>query len=255
MFGGERVSFPHANPCQPPPQPYKRRSMGAQWKHKGRVEEGARKGMLFSRLSKEIIVAAKSGDPNPANNARLRAAVEAARRQSMPRDTIERAIKKGAGLLEAVNYETVVFEGFTPHRVPVIVECLTDNKNRTAQDIRVLFRAGQLGTGVQWMFNRVGVIEATHPQTPDPQEAAIEAGAQDVEVDEDGQVRFITDPTDLGMVNAALSAARWNISASELRWLIKEPVELAEDARAEVEEFLGNIDENDDVHRLYVGLK
>src|SRR5579883_2408882 len=107
--------------------------MGAQWKQAGRVENASKRGIIVGKLAKEISVAAKLGDPNPENNPRLRTAVEAARKQSVPRDTIERAIKKGAGLLdEQVNYELVTYEGFGPHRVPVIVECLTENKNRTA---------------------------------------------------------------------------------------------------------------------------
>src|SRR5262245_41110298 len=119
--------------------------MGAQWKTAVKLATSAAKGKIFSKLAKEIMVAARGG-PDPTMNARLRAAVEAAKKASMPRDTLERAIKKGAGLLdESVHYEVVTYEGFTPHRVPVIVECLTDNKNRTATNIRVLFRKGQLG--------------------------------------------------------------------------------------------------------------
>src|SRR5436305_4052671 len=114
--------------------------MGAQWKQAGRVANSTKRGALIGKLVKEIMVAAKMGDPNPENNSRLRAAVEAARKASVPRDTIDRAVKKGAGLLdEQVVYETITYEGFAPHKVPVIVECLTDNKNRTASDIRVLF--------------------------------------------------------------------------------------------------------------------
>ncbi len=230
--------------------------MGAQWKHAGRVAEGARKGALFGKLSKEIIVAAKMGDPNPEHNARLRAAVEAAKKHSVPRDTIERAIQKGAGLLEPVHYDTVVFEGFAPHQVPIIVECLTDNKNRTASDVRVLFKKGQLGiTGaVQWMFDRVGAIEASHPTGMDPEEAAIEAGAQDVSVAEDG-ITFTCDPSDLAAANAELTRMGWTISSSELIWQAKNPVELSGEARDEVVTFLQDIDDNDDVHRMHVGLK
>src|SRR4051794_29895358 len=107
--------------------------MGAQWKHAGRVANSGKRGALISKMVKEITVAAKVGDANPDNNPRLRAAVEAAKKASVPRDNIERAIKKGAGLLdEQVQYETVSYEGYAPHKVPVIVECLTDNKNRTA---------------------------------------------------------------------------------------------------------------------------
>lgn len=229
--------------------------MGAQWKHAGRVAAGNAKGALFTRLAKEIIVAAKSGDPSPESNARLRAAVEAAKKQSMPKDTIERCIKKGAGLLDPIHYDTVVYEGYAPHQVPVVVECLTDNKNRTASDIRVLFRKGQLGTSVLWMFDRAGVVEGTHPKGMDPEEAAIEAGAQDVQVGDEG-VTFICNVTDLAAVNTALTAMGWVIESSELRYLCKNPVELGEGPeRDEVVAFLEGIDENDDVHRMHVGLK
>src|SRR5688500_17113166 len=120
--------------------------MGAQWKQKGKVEAANAKGRIFTKLAKEIIIAAKHG-ADPTMNPRLRIAVDAAKKHSMPKDTLERAIKKGAGLLdEKVSYDTVTYEGFGPHRVPVIVECLTDNKNRTATNVRVLFRRYQLGT-------------------------------------------------------------------------------------------------------------
>src|SRR4051794_12227888 len=136
--------------------------MGAQWKQKGRTEHAAAKGRLFTKLAKELIVASKAGGPDPGTNPRLRMAVEQAKKASMPRDTLERAIKRGAGLLdEPVNYETVIYEGFAPHQVPVIVECLTENKNRTATNLRMLFRKGQLASSgaVSWDFNRLGVIE------------------------------------------------------------------------------------------------
>jgi YebC/PmpR family DNA-binding regulatory protein len=184
----------------------------------------------------------------------------------MPRDTIERAIKKGAGIgSEAVIYETVVYEGFAPHKVPVIVECLTDNKNRTASDVRQLFRKGQLGAmgAVAWMFDRLGVIEATQAKAGiDIEGAAIEAGAQDVEPLEGEEVesghtgaRFYTDPADLDAVNKELTTAGWAISLSELCYKAKSGVELTPDQRKEVETFLGDIDDCDDVHRVYAGLK
>ena len=227
--------------------------MGAQWKHAGRVAAGAAKGALFTRLSKEITVAARGGDPSPTHNPRLRAALEAARKQSMTRETIDRAIKRGAGLLDgSVQYETLFFEGFTPHQVPIIVECLTDNKNRTAADVRVLFRKGQTGS-VQWMFDRVGVVEASHPDKADPEEAAIEAGAQDVKPDEESSA-FICEAADLDTVRKSLEAAGWLVSSAELAWVAKNPVTVDDDQRREIEAWVNAIDENDDVHRVYVAL-
>src|ERR1041384_2635639 len=159
--------------------------MGAQWKQKGREQSAAAKGRVFTKLAKEIMVASRTGGPDPTTNSRLRLAVEAAKRASMTKDTLERAIKKGAGLLDdQAAFETVVYEGFAPHQVPVIVECLTDNKNRTAPNIRLPFKKRQLGAGapVSWAFNRRGPIEASpRAAGEDAEEAAIEAGAQEVE--------------------------------------------------------------------------
>ncbi|WNG26447.1 YebC/PmpR family DNA-binding transcriptional regulator [Cystobacter fuscus] len=233
--------------------------MGAQWKHKGRTEHAAAKGRLFTKLVKELIIAAKAGGPEVASNPRLRLAVDQARKASMPRDTLERAIKKGAGLLdEPVNYELVTYEGFAPHQVPVIVECLTDNKNRTATNIRVLFRKGQIATtgAVSWDFNRMGVIEASPPEGgADAEAAAIEAGAQELEPGDEGTTRFLTAPTDLDAVSRSLTGLGWTVSAQNLAWIAKNPVHLEGEQRAEVESFLEAMDEDDDVQNIYVGLK
>ncbi len=214
---------------------------------------------------KEFIVAAKIGDPNPDNNARLRAGIEAAKKASVPRDTIERAIKKGAGTLEPVTYETVTYEGFAPHKVPVIVECLTDNRNRTAADVRVLFRKGQLGSvgTVGWMFDRLGVVEATHAdRSLDTESVAIEAGAQNVEPLEaheipQGQIgaRFFCDTTDLDSVSKFLTKSGWIVTLSEMSYIAKTTVEVPEAHKKEVTEFLSAIDDHDDVHRIYVAMK
>jgi YebC/PmpR family DNA-binding regulatory protein len=232
--------------------------MGAQWKQKGREQGADAKGRLFTKLAKEIMVAARSGGPDPVSNSRLRLAVEQAKRASMTKETLERAIKKGAGLLDGgAQHETVVYEGFAPHQVPVIVECLTDNKNRTAPNIRLLFKKGQLGAGgsVSWDFNRRGAVEAALPaKAEDAEEAAIEAGAQEVEPADDGLFRFITEPTDVDTVAKALSARGWSVTSANLVWIAKNPVQLEGAARAEVEAFLAALDEDDDVQHLYVGL-
>lgn len=233
--------------------------MGAQWKHKGRTEHAAAKGRLFTKLVKELIVSAKAGGADPGSNPRLRMAMDAAKKASMPRDTLERAIKKGAGLLdEPVNYELVTYEGFAPHQVPVIVECLTENKTRTAANIRLLFRKGQIATSgaVSWDFNRMGVIEATPPEGgADAETAAIEAGAQELEAGEEGATRFLTAPTDLDTVSRALAGMGWTVSSQNLAWIAKNPVALEGEARTEVESFLEAMDEDDDVQNIYVGLK
>lgn len=240
--------------------------MGAQWKHAGRINNSSKRGALIGKLVKELTVAAKVGDANPDNNPRLRAAVESAKKASVPRDTIERAIKKGAGLLdEQVQYELISYEGFTPHRVPVIVECLTDNKNRTAADIRMLFRKGQLGSigSVTWMFDRLGVVEATFPKAGvDFEGAAIEAGAQNVEPLEAEEVaagqtgaRFFCDPSDLDSVSKNLSQTQWTVTLSELSYLAKSFTDLSDDQKKEVTDFLGAIDDHDDVHRIYTAIR
>lgn len=243
--------------------------MGAQWKHAGKVSNAAKKGALISKLVKEIMVAAKGG-ANVEGNVRLRAAVEAAKKASVPRDNIERAIKKGSGQLDdGVTFETVTYEGFAPYQVPIIVECLTDNRNRTAADIRVLFRKGQMGGSgsVAWMFNRSGLIEATFVKPSkvfnlDLEVVAIEAGAQSVEAMDPAELsadqigaRFETDPEDLVRVSDFLSKNGWTLTASELGWVAKNYVELDAAKRAEVAGFLNDIDDHDDVHRVYAGLR
>lgn len=235
--------------------------MGAQWKAKGKELAANAKGRAFGKLSKDIMLAARSG-ADPASNARLRLLVEQARKVSMPKDTLDRAIKKGAGLTgEAVNFEHVIYEGFAPHRVAVMVECLTDNVNRTAPEMRVLFRKGQLGTSgsVSWDFDHVGMIEA-EPAAPgaDAEVAAIEAGAQDFEPGEDeGATLFLTDPADLDLVSRALPTHGFTVLSAKLGYKAKNPIDpsgLNAEQMAEVEDFLSAIDANDDVQNVYVGL-
>jgi YebC/PmpR family DNA-binding regulatory protein len=235
--------------------------MGAQWKAKGKELAANARGKLFGKLVKEIVVAARNG-ADPASNARLRLVVEQARKVSMPKDTLERAIKKGAGLTdEPANFERVIYEGFAPHQVPVMVECLTDNVKRTAPEMRVLFRKGQLGTSgsVSWDFNHVGLIEAAPAQAgADADNAAIEAGAQDLQPgDEEGSTLFITEPADLDAVSRALPVHGFNVLSVKLGYQPKNPVaasSLSAEALAEVEAFLAAIDDNDDVQEMYVGL-
>ncbi len=231
--------------------------MGAQWKVKHKEIAANAKGRIFTKLTKEIMVAARNG-ADPDMNPRLRLAIEQAKKASMTRETLERAIKKGAGLLdEGVNFEKLTYEGFAPHQVPVIVECLTDNSNRTYSSMRVLFRKGQLGNSgsVSWDFDYLGMIEAM-PNSPDadPDLAAIEAGAQDLEPADEGATLFLTDPTDLDAVCKALPDFGFTVESAKLGYKPKNPVELGEAEREEVEAFLDAIDEDDDVQTLYVAL-
>ena len=234
-------------------------------KHKKGAAD-AKRGKIFSRVAKEITLAARDGGGDADSNARLRSAINEGRANNMPLDNIERAIKKGAGETDdAASFEMVVYEGFAPHKVPVVVECLTDNRNRTAPEIRNLFKAGTLGQpgSMSFFFDRWGVVEATHPdRTRDPEADAIEAGAQNVEPLEAEEVpegsrgeRFLTDPKDLAAVSAWLLKAGWKILASEMRHVARNPVELGAVHRQEVAAFLNALDDHDDVHRVYAGLK
>ncbi|MES2090548.1 MAG: YebC/PmpR family DNA-binding transcriptional regulator [Pseudomonadota bacterium] len=231
--------------------------MGAQWKAKHKDLASNAKGRVFGKLSKELMIAARNG-ADPDMNPRLRLVVEQAKKASMPRETLERAIKKGAGLLgDAVHFERVTYEGFAPHRVPLIVECLTDNVNRTVSEIRVLFRKGQLGAAgsVAWDFNHVGMIEATPLVAgADPELAAIESGAQDFEPEEEGATLFLTDPTDLDLVCRALPTHGFNVVSAQLGYRPKSTVSLTEAEMEEVEAFLAAIDAHDDVRNVYAGL-
>src|SRR6267142_3282535 len=199
--------------------------MGRQWLHAKRAVASLKKGQATAKLVREIMVAAKLGGADPDLNARLAAAVEKARKESVSRDVIERAIKKGAGIGgEKLIIEHVVFEGYAPHKVPVIVEVLTDNVNRTAPEIRVLFKKGQLGTSGRnkFLFVHVGIVEAHHPDANiDREAAAIEAGANEVEpltheqnddipADAAG-ARFICERTAVHAVVKWLSSNGWTV--------------------------------------------
>lgn len=230
--------------------------MGAQWKAKHKEAAANAKGGIFGKLSKEIMIAARSG-ADPDMNPRLRLVVEQAKKASMPKDTLERAIKKGAGLSgEVVHYERTLYEGFAPHQVPLIVECLTDNVNRTVAEIRVLFRKGQLGSSgsVSWDFDHVGMIEAAPEGDADAEMAAIEAGAQDFEAADEGSTLFITEPTDLDAVCKALPEFGFTVQSAQLGYRPKNPVSLSGAELEEVEAFLEAIDAHDDVQNVYVGL-
>ncbi|MCG3133260.1 MAG: putative transcriptional regulatory protein [Planctomycetes bacterium] len=236
--------------------------MGRQWLQKNREINGAKRGKIFTKLIREITVAAGTGVPDPTMNAKLGVAVEAARKQSVPNDTIKRAIMKGSGQLGPKgDMELVTFEGFTPHKVPVIVECMTDNRNRTAPDMRNLFKDGQLGSKVGFFFEHVGIIEATTGGAGiDIEGVAIEAGAQNVEPLEqqtEGHTgaRFFTDRTDLDAVTKHLRDNGWSVTASEIGYVAKEPVQLSPEQRTEVEAFLEALDDHDDVHRIYTALR
>lgn len=243
--------------------------MGRQWLQAKREVAGLKKGAMIGKLVKEIMVASKLGGPDPDGNARLFAAVEKARKQSASREVIERAIKKGAGIGgEKLTMEHVVFEGYAPHKVPVIVEVMTDNNNRTAPDMRVLFKKGQLGApgSNKFLFDHVGLVEAYHPDTgTDLEGAAIEAGANEVEPlthDQNDDIpagvagaRFITDRTATAAASKWLSANGWTVVTSELGYVPKQFPQITDEQKQEVGEFLQAIEDHDDVHRIWAALK
>lgn len=243
--------------------------MGRQWLHAKRAVASLKKGQANGKLLREIMIAAKLGGPDPDCNARLFAAVAKAKRESVTRDAIERAIKKGAGTGdEKLSLEHIVYEGYAPHKVPIIVEVLTDNNNRTAPEIRVLFKRGQLGApgSNKFLFDHVGLIEAHRTgEGIDLEEAAIEAGANEVEPlshDQNDDIpadaigaRFIAERTAVHAVSQWLSQNGWTVVTSELGYMAKNYPQLSEEDRADVGEFLQTLDDHDDVHRIWAALK
>lgn len=230
--------------------------MGKSWKTAGKVEKSQQKGLIFTKLAREISVAAKAGGPDPAANSRLRLAIDAAKKVSCPNDTIDRAIKKGAGLLDdGKTIEEITYEGYGPHGIGVIVECQTDNKHRTAPEMRHAFKShegnmGEVGS-VAWMFERVGLLEGVKTGSFDPDEEAIEAGANDVSKNDDGSYEFFTNSEDLDTVRDALTKRGWKVTTSELSYKAKNITELSEAQKKDVEEFLNFLDDMDDTHRVH----
>src|ERR1700744_1801522 len=243
--------------------------MGRQWLHAKRLVAGLKKGRTTGKLVREISVAAKMGGADPTMNARLFTAVEKAKRESVNREAIERAIKKGAGVgADKLIVEHVVFEGYAPHKVPVIVEVYTDNVNRTAPEIRVIFKKGQLGGSGsnKFLFDHVGLVEAHHPDANiDREGAAIEAGANEVEALSHAQnddipegaagAKFICDRAAVHTVSKWLSTNGWTVVTSEIGYVPKQFPELTEAQLTEVGDFLHELDEHDDVHRVWAALK
>jgi YebC/PmpR family DNA-binding regulatory protein len=242
--------------------------MGRQWLHAKRAIVNLKKGQVVGKLVKEITVAAKLGGGDPAANARLHAAVEKARKASVTRDVIERAIAKGAGTGgEKMNLDHVAFEGYAPHKVPVIVECMTDNVQRTVPEIRVLFKKGVLGAAGsnKFLFDHTGIVEAHTAAGADPEAAAIEAGANDfsplshAENDDIPEgaagARFLCDRTAVHAVSTWLKEHGWQVVTAELGHVAKQFPELTDAQRAEVGEFLQALEDHDDVQRVWAAVK
>jgi YebC/PmpR family DNA-binding regulatory protein len=234
--------------------------MGKGWKAAGKLEASQKKGALFTKLAREITVAARLGVPDPEANSRLKMAVNAALKASCPKDTIERAIKKGSGQLDdGAAIEEVTYEGYGPHGVGVIVECQTDNRNRTVAEIRNIFKSngGNMGeTGaVAWMFDRVSLILGRTDKKVDPEEEAIEAGANDVEINTDENlVSFYGSPEDLDQIRTQLISRGWEITTAELSYKAKDKTKLTEEQSKELFELLEALEDNDDSHRVHASI-
>ena len=220
---------------------------------KGRQD--AARSKLFSKLAKEITVAAKMGDPDPEKNPRLRLAVKEARAKSVPRDVIDRAIKKSQGG-DAEHYDEIRYEGYGPNGIALVVEAMTDNRNRTASNVRSYFTkaGGDLGqTGsVSFMFDRVGEImyPASAGDADTVMEAAIEAGADDVESDEDGHWIYCAD-TALNEVSNALEAALGESETAKLIWKPQAPTEITDlDTAQKLMRLIDMLEDDDDVQNV-----
>ncbi len=229
--------------------------MGAQWKAKGKELAANAKGKVFGKLAKEIMVAARSG-ADPASNAKLRLVVEQARKVSMPKDTLERAIKKGAGELEGVNHEELNYEAYAPGGGALFIEVLTDNKNRAAAEIRnILTRTGSnlAATGsVAYLFKRKGVLSYDGEQYTEDKilEAALEAGADDV-VSEDGGISVYTDPASFETVLNAMNAAGFATLGAEISMVPDIWVTPDADNASKVHSLIDRLEECEDVQNVY----
>ncbi len=222
--------------------------------------QGASKGKLYSKLIKELTVAARLGGGNPDANARLRVAIAAAREANMPNDNIQRAIKKGTGELEGETYEEIVYEGYGPGGVAVLVECLTDNRNRSAADVRSMFskEGGNLGAegSVNWMFHKKGVITVKPgPSEDQVMEKAIEAGAEDVlnHGDEGFEVR--TAPADLHAVAASLEAAGLKLGEQKWTYIPQNTVRIEGDNAKKMLKLMNLLEDNDDVQNVHANFE
>jgi YebC/PmpR family DNA-binding regulatory protein len=224
-----------------------------------RFRKGAqdvKRGKIFTKLIREITTAARSGGPDPESNPRLRLAIDKAKAQSMPKDNIDRAVKRGSGELGDASYEEVRYEGYGPNGVAVMIDCLTDNRNRTAADVRHAFakHGGNLGAdgSVAYLFSHVGLL--SYPAGSDEDrivEAAIESGASDVAVNDDGSIDVLCEPEDFEAVCAAMRARKLDPEHAEvtMRAATKAPVEPA--GAETLLKLFDALDDLDDVQQVY----
>ena len=224
-------------------------------KHKKGAAD-AKRGKIFTKLIKEITVAARIGGGDINTNPRLRTAAAAAKTQNMPKDNLERAIKKGTGELEGINYEEISYEGYGPGGVAVLVKCLTDNKNRTIADVRYIFSkaGGNIGTDgcVSWMFNSKGLISINKNKSDENtlMEIALEAGAEDVK-DEGDCFEIITEPDDFENVKQAIEKASIKYDLAEITMLPQNMTKLEKKEAEQMVKFMEALDDCDDIQTFY----
>ncbi|ERM92182.1 transcriptional regulator [Caldanaerobacter subterraneus subsp. yonseiensis KB-1] len=231
-------------------------SKWANIKHK-KEKMDAKKGRIFTKLTKDIIKAAKEGGGDPETNSKLKLAIERAKAFNLPSENIQRAIKKGTGELGGAKLEEVIYEGYGPAGTAIIVEALTDNKNRTAGEIRHIFdrNGGTLGAAgsVTWMFDKVGVIVVEKTDSINEEDlmmVAIEAGAEDFSADE-GEFEIITDPSNFQEVREAIEKAGYKISEAEITMLPKNTIKLSPEDYEKFEKLIDKLEDNDDVQNVY----
>lgn len=224
-------------------------------KHKKGAAD-AKRGKIFTKLIRELTVAARMGGGDPGANPRLRAAIDAAKSNNMPKDNIERAIKKGTGELEGANYEEVSYEGYGPGGVAVLLECLTDNRNRTVADVKHLFErnGGSLGEPgcVSWVFEKKGVIGVPREGVEEERlmEIALEAGALDVTTEED-EFEVITAPNELDVVRQALDQTKIPYTRAEVTMVPKNTVKLEGKKAQQMLTLMEALEDHDDVSNVY----
>jgi YebC/PmpR family DNA-binding regulatory protein len=215
-----------------------------------------KRGRLFTRLIREITIAARMGGGDIASNPRLRLAVDKARAQSVPKDNIDRAIKRGSGELEGTEYQEIRYEGYGPGGTAVIVDCMTDNRNRTVADVRHAFSkyGGNLGAdgSVAYLFNHVGMLSYPAGSNEDGiMAAAIDAGAEDVLADEDKSIQVLTDPAEFESVRDAMRAAGFPPDDAELTMWAATTIELGVDEAGSMVKLLETLEDLDDVQNVY----
>ncbi|MCH7371418.1 YebC/PmpR family DNA-binding transcriptional regulator [Aeromonas sp. MR16] len=229
-------------------------SKWANIKHR-KAAQDAKRGKIFTKLIREITTSARIGDPDPANNPRLRAAVTAALTSNMTRDTINRAIQRGAGGGDGEQLETIVYEGYGPAGSAVMVECLTDNRNRTVAEVRHAFSksGGNLGTdgSVAYLFSKKGLLTFVGVDEDALMDAALEAGADDVVTEEDGSIEVYTTPNDFGTVLDALEAAGFKPENAEVTMIPSTEAELDAETAPKLMRLIDMLEDLDDVQEVY----